>query len=421
MSDAATTSSQPPTEAAAARWAAARTGVIIAAAVGLAIRVALALISVGTNDVLIWLEFARSAGMHGYLDMWPRFEAMNHPPIPAAWAAVGYQVSGENEQTFSLWLKLPGLAAEVGAVLLVGSIVARRAGARAGRVAAWLYALNPAAILVSGYHGNTDPALAFLTLLTWRLADRGRFGWAGLALAASINVKIAPIPSALVLVACTRTWRDAVKMLGGLAGGMLPFFAMTLILGRVFPERLFLYRPYNFAWLADVLWFSGGLPWIGPKLQWLASGHRMYVAWGVIAIAIACAALRRWRPDRYDPLVIGGLYWTLFLFWGGSAFQYTIWPIPILAALRARLALTYGFAASVYLLWAYYEVGMGEFPLISGFYPGMSYNWNRVNGLQVSALLAIAVSILRRPLATRADSHAASVQGELEGRLVRDD
>ena len=368
-----------------------------AVVVGVVLRVALALASVGSNDTRNWQSFGRDAWRHGFAALWTASDAMNHPPLPVFWAAAIYRLAGESAYAFGLLLKLPSIVADGFSIALVARIVSARTSPRAGAIAGLLMAINPTSILITGYHGNTDSILAFFTLLAWWLATRGRTIAAGLALAASLNVKVGPAPSVIVLLACANDRREFGRMIEGLAVGALPFVAMRFWVGPAFLANLIGYRPPAFSWLANVGWFSRSLPGVGPIGLFFASAHRATVAQATLLIAAVVAGLRLRSPARYDALTIGAIYWAAFMFWNGGGFQYCVWPVALFASVRPRLALAYGCGAAVYLAWAYLAVRAPGWPLESVFSLFDDERWHRALALPLLALLALLISLARAP------------------------
>ncbi len=97
-------------------------------------------------------------------------------------------------------------------------------GPRRALGAAALYAWCLDAILVSGYHCNTDPVYAFLCLLcVWLIADKGWHFRGGLVLAAALNVKLTPVLLAAPLLLNCRDWRQAGRFIAGLSMGRSRF------------------------------------------------------------------------------------------------------------------------------------------------------------------------------------------------------
>jgi uncharacterized membrane protein len=57
-----------------------------------------------------------------------------------------------------------------------------------------LFAICPTSILISGFHGNTDPVMIFFVLLSIYFIERLSAAWlAGLAFGMALNIKIVPI------------------------------------------------------------------------------------------------------------------------------------------------------------------------------------------------------------------------------------
>ena len=106
-----------------------------------------------------------------------------------------------------------------------------------------MYAWSLDAILVSGYHCNTDPIYAFFCLLCAYLLQNKRCHFlAGLALAAAINVKLTPVLLILPLLLWHRSWRSASKFVLGLAVGALPFVPVLVLAGKPFYANAIAYK-----------------------------------------------------------------------------------------------------------------------------------------------------------------------------------
>ena len=86
---------------------------------------------------------------------------------------------------FARWTKLPGLAGEALGMSALWRFC--------GRPAFAVYALCPAAILISGFHGNTDCLYVALVLVAAIAFDRQRYFLSGLLWSAALNVKLMPL------------------------------------------------------------------------------------------------------------------------------------------------------------------------------------------------------------------------------------
>ena len=85
------------------------------------------------------------------------------------------------------WVRFPNILADVAAAYLMWRIVARYSASL------FLMVLAPASIMISGYHGNTDPFMMFLVLLAIDWARVAPVWAAGAALGMAINIKVAPV------------------------------------------------------------------------------------------------------------------------------------------------------------------------------------------------------------------------------------
>ena len=168
-------------------------GLIVAGAMGLLFRVALAACSTGTNDTAAWERFGNEIAGDGLFATYINDPRFNHPPLAGYWAFVATQLARHTGLSFSFAFKLPVIVADCGSAFLL-YVIWRRAGPAHAAAAFAVYAFNLDAILVSGYHCNTDPIYAFACLLSvWLIEDRRSDFWGGAALAAAINVKLIPI------------------------------------------------------------------------------------------------------------------------------------------------------------------------------------------------------------------------------------
>src|SRR5262249_4783427 len=91
---------------------------------------------------------------------------------------------------FAVLIKLPILAADLGIVALLFAWPAR---GQDGPRAAWIYALHPVALLITGFHGQFDPLMLLAVLGALRFREAGRHDRSALALAAAIGLKSFPV------------------------------------------------------------------------------------------------------------------------------------------------------------------------------------------------------------------------------------
>jgi hypothetical protein len=270
--------------------------------------------------------------------------------------------------------RVPVILADAAAALLLGRIALDRGlGARAAKLVTAGYAFNLCGILVSGYHCNTDPAYAMLSLLAcYLLQDRGRPLLAGLALGLAVNVKL--IPGLLVLPLClaARSWREVLRFGAGLAVMGLPFVP-PLLLEPAFARNVLAYRsqidnwgiPYLLAQLR-----GSPIPRTGPPApDHPAAVYFHHGSWIILALVGLWAVAARALHPRWDLYRVAAVTYAIFLvFAPGFGVQYLVMVAPLLyVAVAPRFGNAYGLAAGAFLLAAYWFYYDGGFPISSLF------------------------------------------------------
>ena len=171
--------------------------VAIAAVLAAAVKGAIAWNTIGTNDVITFYQFGRSLQDHGLEWTYVHNISFNHPPLTAYFLMGIYNLAHlpflqENTISFPFLLRLPGIVADlvtVWAVFQIGKSVE-------SKVPTWallLFALSPASLMITGFHGNTDPIMVmFLTIATLAVI-RDKPILCGLFFALSCQIKIIPL------------------------------------------------------------------------------------------------------------------------------------------------------------------------------------------------------------------------------------
>jgi hypothetical protein len=235
-----------------------------------------------------------------------------------------------------------------------------------------LFCWNPVSMFVSAYHGNTDCLCAMLILLSALLVDRGRGFLGGLALAGSINVKLIGLVMIPVLLSSVRTWRNAGRLLGGLAIGVIPFLPFVLFHWGTFRSHVIGYRPMSNYW--GITQFLTGLQQTG---RWTSVGPGLvsdYTKLGVrlILAAPVLLALLNWnwraRQRRWSARQMAAIVYSLFLvLTPGFGIQYTVYPVLVLFAASPPRAVAYSLAGGAYVVLVYFILWTGTFPAFSDF------------------------------------------------------
>ena len=187
-------------EALPRRW---KVAIIAAAAAAFIFKIFLALSTYGTNDVYAWERFARWSALFGSR-LYTIDAAFNHPPSMIHVLAAMMWLAKTTGITFPFWLRFPAIIADTASVWVVSRIFADRLSEPTVQWGLLLLALSPALILVSGFHGNTDPVVMFFILLSvWLTQSEGGRDWqSGVAFGLAMCIKILPVIVLPVLFFC---------------------------------------------------------------------------------------------------------------------------------------------------------------------------------------------------------------------------
>ena len=346
---------------------------------GIAVRVWLAVYTWGTNDADSWCVFGH------YINRWGLFFTMswekqlNHPPLPVYWAMFVYRcvtpsglwdVETARPALFPTLFKLPSILADVGVCWLLYQLWKKKLGRPTAMAAAAGYAWCLCAILVSGYHCNTDNIYAFFCLLAaYYMEEKSAYFKGGLALGAAINVKLTPVLLIPVLLLSCRRWRDGGKFVAGLAVCVLPFVPMLIVSGEHFVENALQYKsnPDNWGITYLLMLLTGGPP---ENIDNATLGDSPIVAVFflkgrhiLLALVVAWAIIGRWllnqgKVNRYD---LAAVTLALFLVLApGFGIQYAVVVAPLLFASRLQWANAYGFIAGAFILCNYWAQWPGH-------------------------------------------------------------
>lgn len=366
------------------------------AIVGLAVRLWVMTRSAGSNDIVLWKGFADNIRRFGIVWTYDNVRIFNHPPLPGYFAYAVYALSLSAPVRFEFAFKLLPLLGDVlsGALLV---LIWRRQGAAAAARAVAFLALSLVSILVTAHHGNTDPLVVALVLLSAYLFDRGRTLAAGLALGAALNVKLIPgVLLPLYFLRC-RSWRDVERLLAGLVPWTLPFVPVLIRVGKAFARNAIAYNSNPHRWgLNALLEFASGtdrVKQLGATLYPLFREHGRYP---MIAAIMAIAGVAQWR-DRWSMVELATLGMICFLvFAPGFGPQYAVYAAPMLLAVDLRRGLAYSCAAGLFVLILYAETWTGERPWYSHFVTHFSYAGVVVGMVAWTLLVEAGVTILAR-------------------------
>jgi hypothetical protein len=340
----------------------------------------------GTPDVDIWRSFAETADRVGPIDIYSLDSAglmvYNHPPLIGWWLQV-VNAGTSLGLPFGFMIRLPSIVAHAFTALIVFQILRVRV---APKIALWsglLVSFSPVLLIIAGFHGNNDPAMAALMIASvWLLVDRRQPLLAGLAFSLAISIKIVPvIVLPLLLVAAWALRRvpapsenvasparsappkvgpflnntsELVRfVVGALPVAVLLWLPVLGMAGKGFFEHVLGYNGSGFPRQWGPYKFAESLHVPGRLLD-LYSGPGTYL---VLALCAVLPALFIRRSPERAPAALG-LCLTLFLLVSpGWAPQYTSWIAAAVFLIEFWTAATFTVVAGIvyavlYTQWA---------------------------------------------------------------------
>jgi hypothetical protein len=360
---------------------------LLACAGAVVLRLYVMLETCGTNDIVTWQSFARSIHAGGLLETYRSNPEFNHPPLMGLWALVAGHIGGFDGGSFPFVFKLLPLGGDLLAATLI-FLHARRGGdwERALKLAC-VFLWNPVSVIVTAYHGNTDPLMAALCLWAALLAVRGQPLAAGLALGAAFNVKIVALLLLLPIAAAFgRSVRDSARFAAGFAIMCAPFVPVAFQVPGPLIEHVFKYNSALAMWGFNLAFTDlQEIHYLGPhvadaKVAFLADARYLILA--AIAAATLVTVLR--RRSNWLELSAFALCLSLVLA-PGFGYQYLAWPLPLLFALDWRRAAVTSVVGGVFLVVLYLHFWDGRVPGTSwtGVWPRFGVWWGVITWMQL--------------------------------------
>jgi 4-amino-4-deoxy-L-arabinose transferase-like glycosyltransferase len=322
----------PDASAIARRRRALTIGIALALSTGF--KLWLALTTFGTNDVRYWQTFMKYIVEKGSVTIYRDVRFYNHPPAMSGLLWLMHRVAAHAPNGFPFVMRLPAILADVGSTLLIYRLVAFGWDRRRALFCALGVALSPILVLVSGFHGNTDPVFMCLVLLA---AERLLLGkspfWSaavsGAILGAAINVKLVPLMVVPVFFFQLDGLRPRLRFAGALAvilalGFGYHFFAA----GEFFKRNVLDYSGLKGIWGLTEMALRGYPAIVTPAY---VSALKLVIA----AVIVARAAVELWRRHRSPADArdngraflrsLGLAFLTFMLLTPGFGVQYLAW------------------------------------------------------------------------------------------------
>lgn len=344
-----------PMLSARVRWSVLAAAIVIS----FGIKLALALSTYGTNDILTWEKSAAKIAAHDELRLYregnrfgQRRQVFNHPPFMLRVIHAWDQLAGISGLPLRFWMRITSSLADVASVLLVSIILSRGGGPALPAIVAM--ALAPASILISGFHGNSDPVMVlFILLAIFFIECRGAWILAGAAFGLALCIKVVPVILLPAFLFYLPTWRARWNFT----------LSVTLVV-FVLSLPILLQDPVTI--VTSVLGYSHqGHNWgLGRILLRLAEKNASwqvlsdaYSSQGKFILLPAIAALGFWmnslsvKPRLFTQC--GIIFFFFLALTPNFGVQYLAWLIPWAAAFGPLSMLSFHLCTGMFLFGAY--------------------------------------------------------------------
>ncbi|MBZ5676113.1 MAG: hypothetical protein LAP61_17870 [Acidobacteriia bacterium] len=277
---------------------------ILPGLVAFSLKLILAACTLGTNDARTWEHDLTTLRTAGFAELYrsgvqydspagrpAQRQAFIHPPA----VLHGLSLFGNR-----FWLRAACALADAGTLVLLWRMF--------GSVPL-LVALSPISILISGFHGNTDPIMMFFLVAAVFCAERGNAGRSAAAFGLACSVKLIPLIFAPAILLCLPGLHPRLKWL---AASLVLWLSLSM--PYLAQEPLLILRSMLGYSSATGLWgFS------------LLSNHVYDAAKWIALLAAACVPLML-KKRLFEQC---GLIAFLFLFLSpGFGLQYLAWTVP---------------------------------------------------------------------------------------------
>lgn len=335
--------------------------IIVVAGIAFILKLHIAMTTYGTNDVLYWEIFINCIKKYGGIGTYHMVWFFNHPPFMIDVLKVMDWISSVTGVFLPFWIRLPAIVADLVNVVLVCKMLKVRTNNIYSGSTMVIMAAAPVSIMVSGFHGNTDPVMICFLLLSLYLIDCQHHTWiAGIAAGMSMNIKIVPLIFMPAIFLYLPDWRKRVEFFSAAAAIVcIGWFPYIFDDPHIIWKRVFGYGGIYGHWGLSRL-----LQYLPPSFDFIGWIYKTIGKFAVIAVIVAMS-FRLNRPQKKTDLFLQcGLTASTFLaLTPGFGVQYLAWLVPWVVALGLWPAALY-FASSgifLFLVYTFWSLGFPWF------------------------------------------------------------
>lgn len=324
------------------------------------VKVYLTLTTFGSPDVLGYQDYLvkiRSLGGIGAYYAGGAYDnPFNVPPLNIPVIRVMGWFADISGLPFRFWLRLPCVVADIGSLFLVASLLNNRSS-KTKFALLLILALCPASIMISGFHGNSDPVMIFLVLLSiYLLEQRKSTVFSGLVFGLALSVKVVPLIFVPVFLLYLFTLRArAIFVVTAAAVFVLGGMPYVLLDPRIIAAKVFGYSSYYGVWGWTRLLTS----MLGQTSTSHPTGlHATLNIAGKLLLLLSISALSFWMNKKKEKpslfIQCGAVTFLFMVLTPGFGIQYLSWCIPFVVVLGIWPTLIYYLASAVFLFIDYH-------------------------------------------------------------------
>jgi len=345
--------------------------ILFAALVAFALKLVIACNTFGTNDVVTFYQFAKTLHEHGLQWTYQHSIAFNHPPLTAWYLRAIYYLDHQaffrdHGIAFPFLIRLPGILADLVVVLALLWVARNDTRVRIPTWALLLFALSPVSLMISGFHGNTDPVMVMFLVLAAIFVLRNKPILAGLFFALGCQIKIIPFLLFPAFFFFCYARRKTLSFL-------LPFIVVTLLLWleplTKFPA-LFLGNVLSYGSFWGIWGITYWLRLTGWPEFSVVSFHHLPPLENLVVtllkvLIIAAILIIAWRRRKLDECAfldsLSYSWIVFFIFSPGVCVQYMVWLAPFVLFLSPAFYCWFVAASSLFVFF-FYNITAGGLP-----------------------------------------------------------
>ena len=178
---------------------------------GTVLRLYFVIFTQGTYDVTIWQQHAERINQIGLVGYYHENPLANHPPLMSEIGSLLLRIANRSGIPFRILLRLPFVVMDAGMLALLLSLLRDDPKRRLLATAFWLH---PLAVLFSAYHGNTDSAVAFSTLLAVWFLSKEQIAAGAIVVGVGLGIKFPVILAVPALTLWLKRWHKRFEFIG---------------------------------------------------------------------------------------------------------------------------------------------------------------------------------------------------------------